>query len=133
MSQRTPGGLVLLDPPGGNGNPSASQRREATLQLQLAQTNAAAQHYLTLVAILVMQLGGKATIPAEQTKLNYEIGFGTNEDGDIVYTAKPHEDEPQIVAPDGAPASATDTQPVDARMATDDEVEPGNAKKDEPS
>lgn len=105
MSSRTPGGLVLLDSPG-NGHPSASQRREQILQLQLAQALSAAQHYLTIVAALVFQQGGKATIPFAAIEKNYDLGFGkVAETGDLIYTSKVNEPKSFIVAPSEPPPS----------------------------
>ena len=102
MSARTPGGLVLLDGPG-NGHPSASQRREQMLQMQLVKTEAAANHYLTLVAVLVMQQGGRVIIPHDAVEKSYELGFGKiAETGDLVYTAKPHAPRTLVVPPSSA-------------------------------
>ena len=88
----TPSGLVLLDGRGnGNGHPSASLRREQMLQFQLAQGKARENHYLTLIAYLVITGGGKAVVPAQALGLQYDIAFSKEpETNAMVYTASLH-------------------------------------------
>lgn len=119
MEQRTPGGLVLpgtFAPKEGNGHASASQRREAALKLQLAladqqirQLQAGANHYLSLVAILVERLGGKTTIAKADFDVRRALAWDIDEKTQAVtYSAKPHiEDEPPHAAekPAEAPPS----------------------------
>lgn len=78
--------LVLL--PGTNGHASASQRREAHLL-------ATRDHLMSVIAVLVTQLGGSAIVPASLLLKQYDLGFKADEEGNIVYTAAPIEVQPE--------------------------------------
>jgi hypothetical protein len=118
---RTPGGLVLLDGGGGNGHPSASQRREQMLQIQLAQGAARENHYLTLIAYLVMAAGGTAVIPAQALGLQYDIGFGKDaETNALTYTASLHVE----VSAAGIEPLPDETQPIVEPPPPEPEKEP---------
>jgi hypothetical protein len=101
----TPGGLVLLDGKGnGNGHPSASLRREQMLQFQLAQGSARENHYLTLIAYLVITGGGKAVVPAQALGLQYDIAFTKDKETNATtYTASLHV-EPAVEPPPVLPS-----------------------------
>jgi hypothetical protein len=80
-----------------HGHRSASQRREEVLQ-------AAREHHVKVIAILVAQMGGKAIIPFASMQRGYQLKYAYNKvTGDLGFTSEP---DALVVAPDGSPAEA---------------------------
>jgi hypothetical protein len=78
---RTEGGLVLF-PGNGNGHRSASERR-------IALAEAAANHFKSVIAVLVVQMGGDAVVPPGALLREYQMTVGQDATGAIVYHVAP--------------------------------------------
>ena len=96
---RTDSGLILLNGGNGNGHASASQRR-----LLLAE--AAANHFKSVIAVLVMQMGGSAMVPPAALLREYQMIVGQDyTTGAIDYNVAP------VPLPGDAPPAETSPEP----------------------
>ena len=87
----------LLFVPGGNGNASASQRREHALRAQN-------EKLLAVIATLVTQQGGFALVPLVSLARQYDFGWKVDEENQtLVYTASVHI-EPEKPEPESPPS-----------------------------
>jgi hypothetical protein len=78
----------LLYLPGGNGHPSASARRIHALEAHIAVLREQADHLKAMLAVLVVQLGGAATIPMADLAVVYDMKAETTPDElALVWTA----------------------------------------------
>ena len=70
-----------------HGRPSASQRREALLL-------ATREHLMSVIAVLVTQLGGTVIVPAVLLQKQYNVAFKADGEGNIAYKVTPIEETP---------------------------------------
>lgn len=72
-----------------NGHRSASQRREAALTQLLDEEAAKARHFVSIISVLVVQMGGQAIIPKESLDRAYHIHVVQDkESGAVMYTCE---------------------------------------------